>query len=477
MLLCLVMVFSSLIFLCVFLPAVFLLALVVRSIRIQNVLLLAASLLFYAYGEPLYVFIMIAITLITYLFGRLIGGASESNKRRLYLAIVVLIALGALGVFKYATWLSESLASIMDSTMTIAGITLPIGISFYTFQAISYVIDVYRGDVEPQNNLIKVALYISFFPQLIAGPIIRYHDVDNQLTNRSITWEGVHTGLKRFIVGLSKKVLIADVLAVAVDALFAADPSNISAPGAWIAALAYMLQIYFDFSAYSDMAIGIAKMFGFTYKENFNYPYISTSIQEFWRRWHISLSTWFKEYLYIPMGGNRKGRPRTVFNKIFVFFCCGLWHGAAWTFVLWGLIHGFFLLLEEYLPIRKLPKPLGWLYSMLVVMFAFVLFRADTIEQAWYYITQMITGWAPLSAQTHAVLMSQLTPLFVFTLVIALVGALPWLPLLKKRIYQLSALAQKRIDIIASIACVGLLIVCLLTLAGGAYSPFIYFRF
>lgn len=471
------MVFSSLTFLCVFLPAVFLLAVIVRSIRVQNVILTIASLLFYAYGEPAYVLLMIAITVLTYIFGRLIGRAKDQGAKKLSVAIAVLVALGALGVFKYATWLSETLGNLMDQSMAIAGITLPIGISFYTFQAISYVIDVYRGDVEPQRNLLKVALYISFFPQLIAGPIIRYHDIDRQLSDRKITWEGVHTGLKRFIVGLAKKVLIADVLAVAVDGIFGADLSLVSGPAAWVAAIAYMLQIYFDFSAYSDMAIGIAKMFGFTYKENFNYPYTSTSIQEFWRKWHISLSTWFKEYLYIPLGGNRKGRLRAVLNKIFVFFCCGLWHGAAWTFVVWGLIHGFFLLLEEYLPIRKLPKPLGWLYCMVVVLFAFVLFRADTFEQGLYFMGQMLWGWQPMADQAYVLLMGQLTPLFIGTLILALVGASPWLPKLKDRVRALPVKSQQTIDVVSAIACLALLCLCLLTLAGGAYSPFIYFRF
>ncbi|MCI9261443.1 MBOAT family protein [uncultured Adlercreutzia sp.] len=471
------MVFSSLTFLCVFLPVVFLLALLIRKTRWQNVMLMVASLLFYAYGEPAYVLLMVVISVMSYGFGRAIGATEKPSARKLYAGIAILVALGCLGVFKYAEWFTGMLGQLIDESMAIAGIALPVGISFYTFQAISYIIDVYRKDVEPQRNLLHVVLYISFFPQLIAGPIIRYHDVDQQLTHRTITWEGVHVGLKRFIVGLAKKVLIADVLAVAVDGIFGADMADVTAPAAWLAAFAYLLQIYFDFSAYSDMAIGIARMFGFTYLENFNYPFTSTSIQEFWRKWHISLSTWFKEYLYIPLGGNRKGRPRTVLNKLTIFFCCGLWHGAAWTFVIWGLIHGFFLLLEEYLPIRKLPKPLGWLYAMMVVMLAFVLFRADTIEQGLYFLGQMFTGWGALSAQAEVLLAAQITPLFLFTLVLGAVGSFPWLPKLKERIMQQPMAVQKRMDALASVACVALLLVCLLTLAGGAYSPFIYFRF
>lgn len=471
------MVFSSLTFLCVFFPIVFLVALALRNVRAQNVALVIASFLFYAYGEPVYVLLMLATTVLTYGFGLLIGTAREPGRRRLWLAVAVVAFLGCLGVFKYADWLIGSFAALMDAAMVETGIVLPIGISFYTFQAISYVVDVYRGQVKPQRNLLNAMLYISFFPQLIAGPIIRYHDIDQQLEQRSITIGGVTVGLKRFIVGLAKKVLIADVLAVAVDVIYAADQADITAPIAWLAAIAYMLQIYFDFSAYSDMAIGMARMFGFTYKENFDYPYVSTSIKEFWRRWHISLSTWLKEYLYIPLGGNRKGRGRTVANKLIVFFCCGLWHGAAWTFVVWGLIQGLFLLLEEYVPIRKLPRALGWLYAMLVTAFSFVVFRADSIGQAGFMMGQMLWGFGTPSDGTQLLLAQCLTPLFVFTLMVGVLAAFPILPLAKARIAQLPARHQKVLGAVGSVACIGLLALCMLTLAGGAYSPFIYFRF
>lgn len=452
-------------------------ALAIRSTPAQNVLLMIASLLFYAYGEPAYVLLMVIISVLTYVFGRAIGSAEQPSARKLFAAIAILVALGCLGVFKYTEWFTGILGSLIDESLAVVGIALPVGISFYTFQAISYIIDVYRKEVEPQRNLLHVVLYISFFPQLIAGPIIRYHDVEKQLSHRRITWEGVHIGLRRFIVGLAKKVLIADVLAVAVDAIYGANVADVTAPAAWIAAFAYLLQIYFDFSAYSDMAIGMARMFGFTYQENFNYPFTSTSIKVFWRKWHISLSTWFKEYLYFPLGGNRKGRPRTVFNKIVIFFCCGLWHGAAWTFVIWGLIHGFFLLLEEYLPIHKLPKPIGWLYAMMVVMLAFVLFRAETFDQAAYFIMQMFTGWGAMSASANVLLSAQLTPLFLFSLVLGCIGSFPWLPKLKDKVAQQSIAIQKRVDLLSNIACLVLLVLCMLTLAGGAYSPFIYFRF
>lgn len=472
------MVFSSLVFLCAFLPVVFLLALAIRRTSAQNVLLVIASLLFYAYGEPIYVLLMIGTSLFVYAAGLLIGWLKGGAQKAVCI-VSVGACLASLGLFKYADWLIGMLndAFGMLGLLPEPHLMLPIGISFYTFQALSYLVDIYRGDVQAQRNLLRVLLYISFFPQLIAGPIIRYHDVDEQLQKRQITLEGVQAGLKRFIVGLTKKIIVADVMAKCVDAIFGMGFDSINAPIAWLGAFAYLLQIYFDFSAYSDMAIGMARMFGFTYKENFNYPYVSTSIKEFWRRWHISLSTWLKEYLYIPLGGNRRGRPRTVLNKIFVFVCCGLWHGAAWTFLVWGLIHGAFLLLEEYLPIRKLPKPLGWLYAMLVVTLAFVLFRADTLEQGAWMIGQMIVGWVPFSTEAWLTWCAQLTPYFVFSLVIGAITAFPVLPLVKERVERLPIGMQQKLDVAGSIVCIGMLAICVLSLAGGAYSPFIYFRF
>lgn len=471
------MVFSSLTFLCVFLPITFLLAVVVRNLRAQNALLLLVSLLFYAYGEPIYVLLMIGISIFAWMAGVALGHTEKPNRRKSYVAIAVIVALACLGIFKYATWMSSMAQNAFDWSFAVAGIELPVGISFYTFQAISYVVDVYREDVKPQKNLLLVILYISFFPQLIAGPIVRYHDIELQMIDRKITWVGVNTGIKRFILGLAKKVLIADVLAVAVDAIYGASLADVTGPAALIAALAYALQIYFDFSAYSDMAIGIAKVFGFSYKENFNYPYTSTTIKEFWRRWHISLSTWFLEYLYIPLGGNRKGRFRTVANKMLVFLLCGLWHGAAWTFVIWGLIHGLFQLLEEYLPICRLPKPIGWIYCFAVVVFAFVLFRADTFEQGFYFMKQIFSGWGSMYPDATVLIAAQLTPLFIFTFVVGFIGVFPWLPKIKQHLLNAPVKTQQVADVLSSIACFGLLVLCILTLAGGAYSPFIYFRF
>ena len=400
------MVFSSLGFVCVFLPLVFIAHSLIPSIRVKNLLLIAASLLFYSYGEPVYIVLMLASTLLNFLFGLALGyinrnkpklsatsaadaktptaqagnaviedkGESSAStagltfrKRdkiasltasapdpdqsrpaaaKFLLALAVLVNLGILAVFKYAAMIIAGVFGLMGQIAPSAGllapdpplleILLPIGISFYTFQALSYVIDVYRDQATAQRNYLNILLYISFFPQLVAGPIVKYHDIAAQLRKRKVRANRAAEGFRRFCVGLAKKVLIANTLAVGVDAVFAAPAASINAAAAWLAALGYMLQIYYDFSGYSDMAIGMGKMFGFDFKENFRYPYVATTIKEFWRRWHISLSTWFKEYLYIPLGGNRHGRARTSLNKLIVFFCTGLWHGASWTFVAWG---------------------------------------------------------------------------------------------------------------------------------------------
>ena len=355
-------------------------------------------------------------------------------------------------------------------------IALPIGISFYTFQAMSYVIDVYRGDVEAQRSYPKVLLYIAFFPQLIAGPIVKYHDVEAQLSERHASLSDIAAGFRRFCIGLGKKVLIANTMAVAVDSIYAAQLDHVNIAVAWIAALAYLMQIYFDFSGYSDMAIGMARMFGFKYQENFKYPYTSPTVQVFWRRWHISLSTWFRQYVYYPLGGNRKGRPRTVLNKLAIFFLCGLWHGASWTFVVWGLIHGFFLLLEEYLPIRKLPKPIGIVYTLLVVTVAFVLFRSDSFVQGGTIIAQMFTGWHFEYACVELA-MRQLTPLFVITFAIAIVAATPIKGAIEQRIEAASDSTAMVLEIASYVLAIALLVLSLLALSGGGYNPFIYFRF
>lgn len=468
------MVFSSLTFLCIFLPVVLALYYLLPTLRIRNVLLIIVSLLFYAYGEPVYVLLMIASIIINYIFGRLLG-TENKKKRQWILAIAVIINIGLLVVFKYLDMMVQTVNQLCGSEIPLAGLALPIGISFFTFQALSYVIDVYRREVEPQKNLWNVMLYISFFPQLIAGPIVKYHDIQEQIDNRNTDVKEIAEGLRRFIIGLSKKVLISNTMAVTADALFAAGAGELNILSAWIAAIAYMLQIYFDFSGYSDMAIGLGHMFGFRFLENFRYPYISSNIQEFWRRWHISLSTWFKEYLYIPLGGNRKGKARTCLNKMIVFFSTGLWHGANWTFVFWGLWHGVFLLFEQVCPVKKLPKVLAHIYALLVVCVGFVMFRADTFGQGMFMIGTMFSGWEFSSVQM-AVVWEQLTPIFLVTLVVAVFGSSPLIPKAAEACLARENLRKPAVYF-SYIASFVLLILCMLSLSSGTYNPFIYFRF
>lgn len=468
------MVFSSLAFLCFFLPVVFTLHLLIPSLKVRNALLVVASLLFYAYGEPTYILVMLLSTVLNWGFGVVLG---RVQARRAVMAAAVVVNLGMLGVFKYSSMVAHSLEGLVGVAPPMPELVLPIGISFYTFQALSYVIDVYRGDVEPARSYGDVLLYISFFPQLIAGPIVKYHDVAAQIRERRVTVEGVATGLRRFSFGMAKKVLIANTMAAAVDSLYGVDVASLNVLAAWTAAVAYMLQIYFDFSGYSDMAIGLGSMFGFRFQENFNYPYVSGSIREFWRRWHISLSTWFKLYLYIPLGGNRKGKGRTVLNKLIVFFLCGLWHGASWTFVIWGLVHGLFLMVEELTGFTKrIPRWLGHLYALAVVCLTFVIFRADDMVQATGIWRAMVMGW-DFSRPAMEVAMAPLTPLFLTCLAVGLVAALPVGPWLRARLEK----GQGAVPAVVQPVTYGLAMVVLalafVTLSSGAYNPFIYFRF
>ena len=467
------MVFSSLTFLCVFFPAVFLLYYLLPSMPAKNTLLIISSLLFYAYGEPVYVLLMAGSASLNYLYGLWIGRA---GKKKPVLALAVGTNFLILGIFKYADMLIDTCNRLTGAQIPLIRVSLPIGISFFTFQALSYLIDVYRGQVKAQKNYAHMLLYISFFPQLIAGPIVKYHDIEQQISNRTFDLEETAEGFRRFIVGLSKKVLLSNTAALAADAVFAAELAQVGALAAWIGAVSYLFQIYFDFSGYSDMAIGLGRMFGFTFQENFNYPYISCSVQEFWRRWHISLSTWFKEYLYIPLGGNRKGRARTYVNKLFVFFCTGLWHGADWTFVIWGLYHGLFLLLEGILPVKKLPRALGHVYTMLVVCAGFVIFRADTLSQGAALIGKMFTG-LPAGRDTMGFALQQINPLLVLVLVICLFASCPLKSLRSRLPGRWEKILARVWNPGAYVCSIALLVLCMLSLSGGTYNPFIYFRF
>lgn len=344
------MLFSSMLFLWLFLPVVFVSYYLIKK-EYRNVLLLISSIIFYAWGGVSYTLIMFSSIIINYIFALLIDKAIEEDnelKKKIYLSLCIVINLSILAYFKYTDFAISIINSISKKeVIQLKNIILPIGISFYTFQALSYVIDVYREHNKAQKNIINLALYISFFPQLIAGPIVKYHDIDTQITERTENLENISYGIKRFIYGLSKKVILANMFALSCDEILKQPIGDIGTALAWLAAVLYTLQIYYDFSGYSDMAIGLGHMFGFKFLENFNYPYISKSVQEFWRRWHISLSTWFKEYLYIPLGGNRKGKYFTYLNLLIVFFATGLWHGASFNFILWGLWHGFFLIIER----------------------------------------------------------------------------------------------------------------------------------
>lgn len=458
------------VFLCVFLPAAFCLHLLLPGMRAKNFLLVVASLVFYAYGEPIYVILLVASSAGNYILARLTGECPKIRKLTMTLAVV--INLGLLVIFKYSGFLVETFNSVTGAGIPVPHVRMPIGISFFTFQALSYVIDVYRGDASVQKNFGKVLLYISFFPQLIAGPIVKYHDVEAEINNRKQTPEEIGKGIRRFIAGLSKKILIANTMGLVADNLFGAAATGITGPGAWLGAVSYMLQIYFDFSGYSDMVLGLGMMFGFHFHENFDYPYISASIREFWRRWHMSLSGWFKEYLYIPLGGNRRGKFRTVVNKMIVFVCTGIWHGASFNFLFWGIYHGFFLMLEEYIPFigkkgGKLKSFFQHVYALLVVCVGFVFFRADTMKQGCFWIREMFTdfGW---KASAMSLTLQQLTPVYLVTLAAALVAAVPVNSMLKKYKWY------EGFTYVLSLAGFAL---CVLSLAGGTYNPFIYFRF
>lgn len=458
------MVFSSAIFLFVFLPAVFLLDRLARGVRLKNALLLAASLVFYAFGQPVYLPLLLVSVLLNYLCGLLAAGRYP----RLGVGIAVAGGIGMLAVYKYADFAIGTVNSLFGLSLPLTGIALPIGISFFTFQGLSYVIDVYRDRTLVARSFFKVLLYISYFPQLIAGPIVKYHDIEKEIDARHTTPQETALGIRRFICGLAKKLLLSNAMGQMADTVFALPAGEIGMFAAWTGAVCYTLQIYFDFSGYSDMAIGMGRMFGFHFLENFNYPYASTTIKEFWRRWHISLSTWFRDYLYIPLGGNRKGRGRTWVNRFLVFFATGLWHGASWNFVLWGLWHGLFSVLEDCgaLPVKRFKGRLtGRVYTLLVVVLGFTLFRADTLAQAGAMFAAMFTGIGLEWAGTAAVC-ARLTPVFLLTLAFALALSFP----VSKRF-------QPKNDTVTLAGALVLLVLCMFNLSAGTFNPFIYFRF
>ena len=472
------MLFSSTVFLFLFLPLVLLGYYVVlrRWRQVQNIFLLAVSLFFYAWGEPRFVLIMLDSIAANYGFGLWVGADRQRGRKgRLPVLLAVLANLGLLFVFKYLTFVLTNL-NLLGAQLTVPLIELPIGISFFTFQALSYVLDVHRGRGGVQVNPLKVGLYISFFPQLIAGPIVKYETVADQIDNRRENWPDFSAGACRFVVGLGKKVLIANQLAVVADRAFQLSGQGLASAGlAWLGAVCYTLQIYYDFSGYSDMAIGLGKMFGFHFLENFNYPYLAKSVTEFWRRWHISLSTWFRDYVYFPLGGSRVKSPwRHVGNLFVVWLLTGVWHGANWTFLCWGLLYFVLLVLEKFAGLgRGWPACLRWLFTMLMVNFAWVLFRAEGIGDALRYFRDMLfLGSRPGWDSTAAMYLWENLPV----LIAAVIFAAPVAGWVRDKLY-----ARRRLAPLWDAGYAALLLAVFLVSASflvkGTYNPFIYFNF
>ncbi len=456
----------------------------------KNVLLLISSIIFYAWGGVSYTSILIISIIINFFVGKQIGKNLDNNNSRNYLAIGIIVNLGFLGVFKYGNFFVENLNYLFDHTsisfsIPDPGIILPIGISFYTFQALSYLIDVYKKRTPVQNKFVDLALYISLFPQLIAGPIVRYNDIAEQLSNRKNNLSNFSSGVERFVLGLAKKVLIANQFALLADTAFSIAPQNLSTFVAWGGIIAYTMQIYFDFSGYSDMAIGLGRMFGFKFLENFNFPYIAKSIREFWRRWHISLSNWFRDYLYIPLGGNRKGNYRTYFNLLIVFFVTGIWHGASWNFVAWGMLHGLFMILEKLgldRLLEKLWRPFQHIYTLFIVMMAWVLFRADDFTHAWGYFRSMFTYQSSdLNLDTlHIFLNNEI----YFVGVLAILSSTRiWVEIYGKltNVFSNNKIYRRVFNAMWTFLVFSFIIVVMTLstnyLVSNSYNPFIYFRF
>ena len=466
------MVFSSTIFLCVYLPLV-LLGYYICPKKGRNLFLLIVSLVFYAWGEPKYVFLMIFSILVNYIFGRLMDKHRENKKRlKLMLVLSVVIDIGLLSVFKYTDFIITNVNAIFGANFDLLNIALPIGISFYTFQAMSYTIDVYRDDVRVQKNLIDFGMYITMFPQLIAGPIVRYADVQDQLAERSVTTADFSEGIMRFVVGLGKKVLLANQMGAVWSDIYALG-GDVSALMAWTGAIAYTFQIYFDFSGYSDMAIGLGRMFGFKFPENFRYPYQSVSITDFWRRWHITLSTWFKEYLYIPLGGNRRGLARQALNLLIVWSLTGFWHGAGWNFVMWGLYYFVILFIEKLFLLKaldKLPKFFRHVYALVLIIIGWVIFASDDVSVLLPYLGSMFGANGAIGGMDVYTLLTK-----AVLLIICCIASTE----LPKKLFLCAAGAmnEKAAFTLKSVLMIALLAMSMILLIGDSYNPFLYFRF
>ena len=487
------MLFSSMLFLWIFLPVVIIGNFIIgmlpfknvdNKISAKNIFLLIASLIFYAWGGVYYLLIMISCICINFFGGYAIAGADKKKKAALIITICANLII--LFIFKYFNMVVIIIENILEpgkgsvigmrgtGLLSLKEIVLPIGISFFTFQALSYVVDVYNGKAQLQKNILDFALYVAFFPQLIAGPIVKYSDIANQIKHRKESPELVLEGIKRFCYGIGKKVILSNTFAEVADKIWALDISSIRGLVAWLAVITYTLQIYFDFSGYSDMAIGLGRIFGFRFKENFNYPYTSLSIQEFWRRWHISLSSWFKEYVYIPLGGNRKGMGRTLLNLFIVFLLTGIWHGANFTFIAWGIYYGVFLIIERLFLGKLLEKNpvkiINYLYMIFVVMIGWIFFRSDNIYQA----VDIIKGLF-IFGNSGAAVLSFLSMKLLICLIIGILFSGPVQRLFSK-VYE--KVAENNVVMTLDFVCQMILLgISILMLVSGTYNPFIYFQF
>lgn len=462
------MLFTSISFLYYFLPVVLILYLIVPN-KFKNVVLLLASIVFYFFGEGLYLLLILLEIVVAYIGAILIEKSHSKNT----LIIFISFHLGLLGLFKYSNFFIENINSIFRSNFNLLSLTLPLGISFYTFQIISYLVDVYRKECRTQKNIFKFILYVSLFPQLVAGPIVRYSDISKEIDGRKIGFEDFSYGVRRFILGLAKKVLIANMLGEVVNAFGVVDKSVMFY---WLFAISYMLQLYFDFSAYSDMAIGLGRMFGFHFLENFNYPYIAQSITEFWRRWHISLSSWFRDYVYIPLGGSRCGKKKLVRNILIIWMLTGFWHGASWNFIIWGLLFGVLLTIEKLVigdKIEKIPKVIRHLYVLFVVMISFIIFNSNDIISAFHNISGLFGGGGEVFI--NDVCLYYLNS-YGLILLMACFGATPICKNLVEKISK-NKTGKKIINILEPVYLGVLLLIVTTYLIDGSYNPFLYFRF
>jgi alginate O-acetyltransferase complex protein AlgI len=475
------MVFTSTVFMFVFLPIVVGGYFLLKN-QYHNMFLLLASLFFYAWGEPKFILIMLLSIIINYCFGVLVDkNRDDQKKKKIHMVLAVVCNIGLLIFFKYANFLVENINTLMSiigstSLIKMEYIPLPIGISFFTFQGLSYVVDVYRNDTKVQKNIFNLALYISLFPQLIAGPIVRYHDVDQEINKREVTFDKIHYGVRRFIVGFAKKMLLANPMGELADKIFAVPIHGLSTGIAWLGVICYTLQIYYDFSGYSDMAIGLGKIFGFNFLENFNYPYISKSVREFWKRWHLSLTTWFTDYVYIPLGGNRVSTFKTYRNQIIVFLLSGLWHGASWNFLFWGAYYGVFLVLERAFLgklLSKLWTPLRHIYALAVIVVGWVFFRAENLTQALRYLKRMFK-FVPANNYYYPEL--YLNNRVILTLLAAIIFSAPIVGYIKKTLKAVKL--QKFIyEFFSDFILISILLISIIRLSSTTYNPFIYFRF